>query len=323
MKSLSMPDAHLDPECAEGPFGTVTQPFVLRNRNGALLRGWVQRPREADRANPVVVAAAGLGVTMRRTLLFATFLLANGFTVVRYDPTNAAGMSDGDFRDVTLTQVMHDLVDVLSWTRTEVGQGQVGTLAASLTGRAAIRAAIEEPALMTIMGSVACVTNVRATVTAVNDGADRIGQWLSGSVTDRSATTELFDDEIRWNAYATLAEDGWDTLASTERELGAATGVRFVNVHGENDPWVRTPDVIAAFSRAADARVVVMGSAVHELNFATARIALGALTEEFIGRMRPGTELAPEPEFEDFIALNKVERKLESRLRSLTLTSNR
>jgi dienelactone hydrolase len=322
MKSVSMLSAYLDPDRMPGPGGVMTQPFVLSNRYGALIRGLLQRPAGADADCPVIVAAAGLGVTMRRTMLFATFLLANGFTVVRYDPTHAAGLSDGDFRDVTLTRVQDDLVDVLSWAKTQAGGGQVATLAASLTGRAAIRAAAQDPGLMTMMGSVACVTNVRATVTAVNS-ADRIGQWLSGQVTDRLATTELFDDEIRWNAYATLAEDGWDTLASTERELRCAAGVRFVNLHGENDPWVRTEDVRAAFAQAADARLIVLGSAVHELNFATARVALGILTHEFISRMRPGCEPGPEPEFGHFVGLNKVERKLQGRLLSLATPSNR
>jgi predicted alpha/beta-hydrolase family hydrolase len=316
LTSGTAPAVRLDADAMAGPGGITTAPFVLRNAAGLRIRGWVQTPPQAGPRTPVVVMAAGLGVTMQRMLLPALLLLTRGYRVVRYDPTNAAGHGDGGFPDGCLTGVKTDLVEVLGWAREQFGAAGTGAFAASLTGRAALRAAAENPGLVDLLGTIACVTDVRATIRAVT-GVDRLAQWESGAVTDRDATTEVFGDVLRWNGYANILEDGWDGLASTRADLARAPGTRFVAVQGENDPWVSTADAVAAFEAADDARLVVMNAGVHELNFVTARVAVGAVADELAARLPAPGEPLPEAQFDEFVALGKVERRLTSRLLAL------
>lgn len=46
----------------------------------------------------------------------ATFLAENGFASVRFD-LYGNGESDGEFEDMTFTGILHDIEDIINWTK--------------------------------------------------------------------------------------------------------------------------------------------------------------------------------------------------------------
>lgn len=50
---------------------------------------------------------------------FADAFLENKFVVVRFDPTNSVGESGGDIENVTYTNYIEDLEDVIEWAKTQ------------------------------------------------------------------------------------------------------------------------------------------------------------------------------------------------------------
>lgn len=288
------------PGAFRGPFDSVTEPFTVRNRHGATVRGTLSRParradgggadgstdsgddgRSGSRAGtgppPVAVVVAGLGRPRLWTALPGLHLLANGFTVVRFDLTNSVGVSDGDILDFTLTRACEDLCDVARWARDRCGTERVTAVTASITGRAALRAAALEPDLFALVGTLCGVVDVRATLTALLSGRDLVGQLHRGDASGLDGVGTLFGHDIRLRGVEGLVRDDWAGTAGTVRDLRTASRTRFVDFHAGGDPWIRRTDVRAVYDSVPHARTFFLPDAGHELNPAQTRRALAVL----------------------------------------------
>lgn len=223
---------------------------------------------------------------LRQTLRPAAHLVANGFTVVRFDPTNSAGVSDGNIADFTLTGLFDDLRRVASWAIGAFAVPTIGVFAISLSARAALRAAAAEGGLLRVVGSVACVADVRATLDAVTHGRDPLQRWHAGELPDLESTGVVFGRLIRVRGLESLIYDGWATARSAAEDLAAASATRFVNVHGVRDPVAAAGHVLTAFAAARDSRVVLLPTAGHDLVPAQMRCALSVLIPEYQATLR-------------------------------------
>lgn len=223
---------------------------------------------------------------LRQTLRPAAHLVANGFTVVRFDPTNSAGVSDGNIADFTLTGLFDDLRRVASWAIGAFAVPTIGIFAISLSARAALRAAAAEGGLLRVVGSVACVADVRATLGAVTHGRDPLQRWHAGELPDLESTGVVFGRLIRVRGLESLIYDGWTAARSAAEDLAAASATRFVNVHGVRDPVAAAGHVVTAFAAARDSRVVLLPTAGHDLVPAQMRCALSVLIPEYQATLR-------------------------------------
>ncbi|WP_070194835.1 hypothetical protein [Streptomyces oceani] len=309
----------------DGPFASTTEPFSLLNRHGATLRGTVSRTRRGDYpggdgAPQVVVVVAGLGRTRQWTVLSGLQLLLNGFTVIRFDLTNSVGLSDGDILDFTLTRACEDLCDVALWARSRFASERVSALAASVTGRAALRAAALHPDLFRLVGTLCGVVDTRATLTALLRGTDLVAQFRDGTLHDTDGVRTLFGHEIRLDGVGSLVLDDWAGISGTIHDLRSADSTRFLGFHGERDAWICATDVRTVFQSVPHARSCVLDEAGHELNHAQTRQVLGELIRvhwAISGRTTRDAatgkpRVAPwEPTVEQLSAQRRMEKKLD------------
>jgi alpha-beta hydrolase superfamily lysophospholipase len=95
-----------------------TERFEIKNRQGLKLVIQVDTP---DYPKNLVFIEPGQSGTIDQVHItaFAEAFLENGFTAVRFDPTNSLGESGGDLINVTYDNYVEDLEDVIDWARTQ------------------------------------------------------------------------------------------------------------------------------------------------------------------------------------------------------------
>lgn len=218
---------------------------------------------------------------LRQTLRPSVQLLVNGFTVIRFDPTNSGGLSDGNVADFTLAGLLDDLRLVVSWAAGAFAVPEIGVFAVSLSARAAFRAAAAETGLLRIVGSVAGVADVRATLKAVAAGEGHLLRWWARNLLDHESNGTAFGHLARVRVPDSRTSDSWAGAWSAAVDLAAAPGTRFVNVHGARDPVVAAARVLTTFAAARDSRVVLLPRAGHEFLPSQLRDALSVLVPEY------------------------------------------
>lgn len=92
--------------------------FFIKNRKGQKIVGVVEK---SDKPSGLAFIMHGLqGFKEQKHIkAIAEAFKETGYTVVRFDTTNALGESDGKVDDVTLTQSYKDLEDVIKWARSQ------------------------------------------------------------------------------------------------------------------------------------------------------------------------------------------------------------
>lgn len=273
----------------------------------------LERADHDEASRPLVVIAPAFEHSIRHGVVIARYLLREGFDVLRYDASNHVGLSDGEIADFSLTSALADLVEVVRFAREGLAPANISVVANSLAGRVAIRAAGQLAGELTCVAAIACVVNVRATVTAAC-GSDTIGDWLSGRVSDVLATFKVATHPVKYTFSKIANDDDWLTPESALADMDAARSVPFFNVHGDLDPWVSTEEILAFAARAPNAELVVLRGAVHQLNPVTARTALRHLVCYLVKRGK-GRALDPaavrDLDWNDLVGLNKRERAWE------------
>lgn len=297
------------PRARHAPFSARTEVFALPNPWGATIRGAVHRPaaaRVADR-EPVVLAVAGLGQPMRRTLSPALYLLANGFTVVRFDPTNGVGTSDGDMAAFTPGGLTDDIHAVARWAAERYAPCRLGYFGSSIAARAALRAAAETPGGFAVVGTLACVVDMRASLVRLCGGADPVAaRHAPGD------TVTLLGHDLRADSATQLVEQDWLTADSTVRDMRRAAPTRFVNVHGGADPIVPGEEARRAYRTVPGSRFTLVPGAAHDFELADRRVALGVLLAEYHRHLRggPGPAAMVEPGRDDLAAQKEIEDEI-------------
>ena len=119
--------------------------FLIKNRKGLEIVGVVSIPK-----NPTGLAFTlhGLGGFKEQPhiMVLVDALLENGYAVVNFDATNSIGESGGKYENATMKDHYEDLVDVISWAKTQEWYKEPFILAGhSLGGYAVARYAEDYP----------------------------------------------------------------------------------------------------------------------------------------------------------------------------------
>lgn len=290
-----------------------TEPFELATPRGTL-RGLAQSNQMADGASRgTVVVAPPFGVPMRRGQGLALYLLFNGFDVVRYDPTNHVGVSDGDILDLTSTALVDDLDRVLQWSEGRAGRGRVSLFASSISARLAFRALAERDRGLNAVGTISAAIDMRAAITAAMEGDDLVGRWLAGKIAGPDETELVLDNVIKWRFIEDLVQRAWDTAESTADDLSEMSPVPMINVYGAKDDWVDVEQARAILSAREQISLVVLSDAVHALNPASARIAMTEVVRFFIDPHERHEGPVAVPEITQIVQQRKSEGLLEQR----------
>lgn len=95
-----------------------TERFEIKNRHGLKLVIQVDTP---DNPTNLAFIAHGQGgfIEQKHIEAFTQAFLENDYRVVRFDATNSIGESGGKIEDVTTTNYLKDLEDVITWARSQ------------------------------------------------------------------------------------------------------------------------------------------------------------------------------------------------------------
>jgi len=94
-----------------------------------------------DPNSPVIIVAPGFGQTATDYLALGYYLAEHQFRILRYDPTNHLGNSEGELQQTTVRSMQHDLELVIEFVRHTWPQAPIVVIASDLAARAALKAA--------------------------------------------------------------------------------------------------------------------------------------------------------------------------------------
>ena len=127
--------------------GFAPAPVVSMTRECRNARGQViaimddHQSQVADPNRPTIIVAPGFGQTASDYTALAYYLAGHGFRMLRYDPTNHLGNSEGELQQTTLRSMQHDLEQVIEFVRHTWPQAPVVVVASDLAARAALKTA--------------------------------------------------------------------------------------------------------------------------------------------------------------------------------------
>jgi hypothetical protein len=181
---------------AGSEIAAVFEDFTLERPRG-LLRGRLLRPPAGAVGSAVL--SAPFGHSMEDTLLAAGVLVANGLTVVQYDPVDHAGRSDGSTSDYVFSRHRDDLLAVTRrWSQLDPVLVSFG-----VSAMPTIRALVAQPVRGTVLVMpIVAILQTLATITGrdwralMTDSADH-----AAVSSEHEIGAVLLRDPERW-AYA-------------------------------------------------------------------------------------------------------------------------
>lgn len=226
--------------------------FELPSPGGGTVRGEIDRPAGPVHGRCVLVPAFGL--SMLDLLVPAYSLLANGFEVVRFDPTHHVGVSDGGIAGFTLGGLTGDLAAVLD----AHGDGRTSLVSISLSARAALRVLTRRSLFAAFFLSP--VVNVRRTLREVC-GEDLIALYQRPEHPDRYTILGL---EVGDGFCADCLDLDLTDLDGTVADARAVTTPAVV-VAGSADRWVDIGEVQKVVAALPSGRVAPVAGATHQM----------------------------------------------------------
>ena len=126
----------------------------------------------------VIILAPGYGQTASDFTALAYYLAQYQCRILRYDPTNHLGNSEGELQHTTLRSMQHDLEKVIEFVRQTWPQAPVVVVASDLAARAALKTAahIRPLDLLLLVNPVIDVTHMLMTV----HGHDLVADYQFG-----------------------------------------------------------------------------------------------------------------------------------------------
>lgn len=122
----------------------VSVPRECRNARGqaiAITDDHLVQMNDPDLAT--IIIAPGYGQTALDYAAFSYYLAEHRFRILRYDPTNHIGNSEGELQQTTLRSMQHDLAKVIEFVRHTWPQAPVLVIASDLAARAALKTAVQ------------------------------------------------------------------------------------------------------------------------------------------------------------------------------------
>ena len=99
--------------------------------------------QQTDPSLATIIISPGFGQTALDYAAFSYYLAEHHFRILRYDPTNYIGNSEGELQQTTLRSMQHDLGKVIEFVRHTWPQAPVIVIASDLAARAALKTAAQ------------------------------------------------------------------------------------------------------------------------------------------------------------------------------------
>jgi pimeloyl-ACP methyl ester carboxylesterase len=132
---------------------------AIKNRHGLKLVIQVDDP-ENETGLAFVAHGQGGFMGQKHITAFAEAFVEHGYRTVRFDATNSVGESDGDMKNVTITNYYEDLEDVIAWARKQEWFRQPFALAGhSMGGMSTALYAENHPAEVLAVAPIAACIN--------------------------------------------------------------------------------------------------------------------------------------------------------------------
>jgi len=258
--SIGATKPHMTVESMPNQAGQIRTDFVqFSNRAGLKLAACLDHCGDLQ-TRPWVIVAPKYGETKKSNLQLAYHLVANGLNVLRFDPTNHVGESDGAMLDFVLPGAVDDIIASLDFLSACMGIERVVMVANSLSSRCALRAAALDQRITKLI-NVAGVVNLLATMSEIYR-EDILTQYRQGR---RWGVTDFLGLEVRGDAFLdSVVRSGMHDLAGTIADA-AKTGIPLVYFFAERDTWVRREEVAQVVAANPQARLVLVEAALHEV----------------------------------------------------------
>ncbi|HUJ43817.1 MAG TPA: methyltransferase domain-containing protein [Opitutaceae bacterium] len=233
---------------------------TYQNRAGLRIAACLDHIGGKMRTRPWVVIAPKYGETKKSILHLAYFLAANGVNVLRFDPTNHVGESDGRMEDFALPGAIGDVVASLDYLESKLGVSRVVAVANSLSARCMLRVAVTDQRIRKLI-CVAGVVNLMATMHEIYK-EDIFGRFREGY---RWGITDFLGFDINTDVFLdTVIQSGLHDLAGTLEDVRKVR-VPFVYFHAERDVWVVKQEVEQVVAANPLGRLVSISAAMHEV----------------------------------------------------------
>jgi SAM-dependent methyltransferase len=241
--------------------GQIRTDFVTyQNRAGLRIAACLDHAGGDMRARPWVLMAPKFGETKKTTLHLAYHMVANGLNVLRFDPTNHVGESEGRMLDFTMPGAVGDAIAGLDYLEASLGVNHATAVANSLSARCMLRVAAEDSRIQKLI-CVAGVVNLIATIQEINK-EDLLGLYRQGH---RWGTTDFLGFDINGDVFLeTLIQSRLGDLAGTVEDA-ARLSVPFVFFYAARDVWVNKLEVEQVVAANPRGQLVPVAAAMHEV----------------------------------------------------------
>ena len=241
--------------------GQIRTDFAsYQNRAGLRIAACLDHVGGDMRARPWVLMAPKFGETKKTTLHLAYHLVANGLNVLRFDPTNHVGESEGQMLEFTMPGAVDDAIAGLDYLEASFGVNQVTAVANSLSARCMLRAAAEDSRIQKLI-CVAGVVNLIATIQEINK-EDLLKLYKQGH---HWGVTDFLGFDINGDVFLeTLIQSRLGDLAGTMEDAARLT-MPFVFFYAERDVWVNKLEVEQVVAANPLGRLVPVAAAMHEV----------------------------------------------------------
>jgi acyl transferase len=280
---------------------------VTTMANGQRLHCWINRPLEARFNGCVVMIATAFGRRMHHVSALTQYLTESGFAVVRFDPVDHVGLSDGEIFDYTLSAGLRSLAQAFETVRSMFPTCRAGIIATSMTGRIAFEqlAGSNPPDFLITMAGV---VDVQRTLSAVYDI-----DYAALAYEDLPERMTFEGHEIDIHAYY---RDGHaNRWFGRDRPLDIlqASSTPIVAFAGSHDEWVDPADVAACEAASGNMTVIRLAGCGHDItrHAAIAReLALDAV--RWCGRLGLSRDIdVIEPSHAAILGVSLQERRMQ------------
>jgi SAM-dependent methyltransferase len=241
--------------------GQLRTDFVTyQNRAGLRIAACLDHTGGRMRSRPWVVMAPKYGETKKSNLQLAYCLAANGINVLRFDPTNHVGESEGRMENFVLPGSIDDIVASLDYLEGKIGVAQVTAVASSLSARCMLRVAVSDQRIRKLI-CVAGVVNLMATMHEIYK-EDIFGRFREGY---RWGITDFLGFDINSDVFLdSVIQSGLHDLPGTLEDVRKLR-VPFVYFYAERDAWVNKREVEQVVAANPLGRLVSISAAMHEV----------------------------------------------------------
>jgi ubiquinone/menaquinone biosynthesis C-methylase UbiE len=301
---------------------TIQSEYVIfDNGHGERIVGFLDSPIDSPPSQlPFLILSPGFGETKANTLGLSFMLAKNGFRVLRYDPTNHIGESDGAIVECTLSKLKRDMRACIDFGERVHGVSSVGLIVASLSALVGFQLASED-SRVNFIGALVPVVDLRKTLKSVYN-EDLVGEYILGR---RWGLIDMLGFPIDADRFLEDAIHSGFSSLDTMRDTIAKIRAPLSCVAASEDPWVLEADlksVFAARNGGTTTGYTVVKEGMHQLqeNPLASRSALFEITKAAIQFLKPhqaGELEVVQPRFREVaiqFRLEKERRKLTSSL---------